>query len=214
MNTYLKIALLAMSMVCFMLGALAYRSQNALARVKPYIVRIDEVGRAEVVDYDKFQYKPQEAENKYYLSRWAILYFQRDRYTIERDQTQALYFFNADVQRQVIQEEQKDKTIAQFISDSTLPYVDIEVKNIILDDLGQSPYRARIEFEKVFTSADDHAIQRKERWTASVTYAFADHVANDALKVNPLGLTIVRFRADEAFDDVDRRARSQGASDQ
>jgi type IV secretion system protein VirB5 len=29
---------------------------------------------------------------------------------------------------------------------------------------------------------------------------FADTVANDALSVNPLGLTIIRYRADQAFN--------------
>jgi len=200
MNTYLKLVIILLAGVCVVLAFLIYRSQIALANVKPYIIRINDVGRAEAIDYNNFQFKPQEAENKYYLSRWATLYYQRDRYSIERDQIQALYFFNADVQRAVIREVQKSKTISVFESDSTLPYVDIEIKNIILDDLRESPYSARIEFDKVFTTPADHSVQKRERWTASVTYVFRDHVANDALKVNPLGLTIIRFRADQAFD--------------
>jgi type IV secretory pathway component VirB8 len=51
----------------------------------------------------------------------------------------------------------------------------------------------------VFTNAVDHSEVRREHWTASATYVFADHVANEALSVNPLGLTIVRFRTDQAF---------------
>jgi type IV secretory pathway component VirB8 len=70
----------------------------------------------------------------------------------------------------------------------------------VLDDLRQSPYSARIEFEKVYTSANDHTEIKTERWTASVTYVFADHVENNALAFNPLGLIIVRYRADQAFD--------------
>jgi type IV secretion system protein VirB5 len=81
-----------------------------------------------------------------------------------------------------------------------LPYVDINIKSVILDDLRVSPYSARIEFEKVYTNPNDHSQVRTERWTASVTYVFAEHVANNALAFNPLGLTIVRFRADQAFD--------------
>jgi hypothetical protein len=33
---------------------------------------------------------------------------------------------------------------------------DVEIKNVILDDLLQSPFSARIEFEKVFTNPADH----------------------------------------------------------
>ncbi len=199
MNTYLKVTILVLAAVCLMLGALTYKSQKALASMHPMIVRINDVGRAEAIDYRNFQYRPQEAENKYYLTRWAELYFSRNRFTIERDQTSALYFLNSDVQRAVIDEERKNSTIQNYVKDSSLPYVDVEVKTIVLDDLRVSPYSARIEFEKVYTNPADHKELKRERWTASVTYVFREVVKNNELAVNPLGLTIVRFRADQAF---------------
>ena len=199
MNTYLKVTILALVIVCLALAALTFKSQKALANMHPMIVRINDVGHAEAIDYRNFQYRPQEAENKYYLTRWAELYFNRNRFTIERDQTNALYFLNGDVQRAVIDQERKDNTILTYRNDSTLPYVDVEVKSIVLDDLRQSPYSARIEFEKVFTNPADHTELKRERWVASVTYVFRENVKNDELAVDPLGLTIVRFRADQAF---------------
>ncbi|MGB8477643.1 MAG: VirB8/TrbF family protein [Acidobacteriaceae bacterium] len=200
MNTYLKVTILALVVVCLALAALVFKSQKALASMRPLIIRINDVGRAEAIDYRNFQYRPQEAENKYYLTRWAELYFSRNRFTIERDQTDSLYFLNDDLQRAVISQEQKDKIILTYRNDSTLPYVDVEVKNIVLDDLRQSPYSARIEFEKVYTNPADHTELKRERWTASVTYVFRENVKNNELAVNPLGLTIVRFRADQAFN--------------
>ena len=200
MNTYLKITILALAVICLALAALVFRSQLALANAHPFIIRINDVGRAEAIDYRNFQYRPQEAENKYYLTRWAELYFSRNRFTIERDQTNALYFLNSDVQRAVIDQERKDNVIQTYIKDSSLPYVDVEVKNVVLDDLRVSPYSARIEFEKVYTNPADHTELKRERWTASVTYVFREVVKNNELAVNPLGLTIVRFRADQAFD--------------
>jgi type IV secretion system protein VirB5 len=200
MNTYLKVAILVLSAVCLALAALVFRSQMALANEHPFIIRINDVGRAEAIDYRNFQYRPQEAENKYYLTRWAELYFSRNRFTVERDQTNALYFLNSDVQRAVIDQERKDNVIQTYIKDSGLPYVDVEVKNVVLDDLRVSPYSARIEFEKVYSNPADHTELKRERWTASVTYVFREVVKNNELAVNPLGLTIVRFRADQAFD--------------
>src|SRR5260370_12531586 len=199
MNTYLKVTILVLCVVCLSMSALVYKSQKALASMHPMIVRINDVGRAEAIDYRNFQYRPQEAENKYYLSRWAELYFNRNRFTIERDQTNALYFLNGDVQRAVIDQERKNNTIMTYRYDSSLPYVDVEVKNLILDDLRQSPYSARIAFEKVYTNPADHTELRRERWTASVSYVFRENVKNNELAVTPLGLTIVRFRADQAF---------------
>lgn len=200
MNTYLKVTILCLVLVCLALAALLIRGQMALANAHPFIIRINDVGRAEAIDYRNFQYRPEEAENKYYLTRWTELYFNRNRFTIERDQTNSLYFLNGDVQRAVIDQERKDNVIANYTKDSSLPFVDVEVKNVILDDLRQSPYSARIEFEKVSTNPSDHTELKRERWTASVTYVFRQRVENRALAVNPLGLTIVRFRADQAFD--------------
>jgi type IV secretory pathway TrbF-like protein len=200
MNTYLKVTILVLAVVCTALAVLLFRGQMALANVHPLIVRINDVGRAEAIDYRNFQYRPQEAENKYYLTRWAELYFSRNRFTIERDQTNSLYFLNGDVQRAVIDQEREDNIIANYAKDSSLPFVDVEVENVILDDLRQSPYSARIEFEKIFTNPSDHTELRREQWTASVTYVFRETVKNNELAVNPLGLTIVRFRADQAFE--------------
>ena len=200
MNTYLKVTILVLAAVCLALGALVWKSQKALAAVHPFIVRINDVGHADAIDYRNFQYRPQETENKYYLTRWAELFFSRNRFTIERDQTNALYFLNGDVQRAVIDQEQKANTIANYAKDSSLPFVDVDVKNVVLDDLRQSPYSARIEFEKVYMNPADQSVLKRERWTATVTYVFSDQVKNDELAINPLGLTIVRFRADQAFD--------------
>jgi type IV secretion system protein VirB5 len=200
MNTYLKVTILVLAVVSLALAALLYKSQTVLANMHPMIVRINDVGRAEAIDYRNFQYRPQEAENKYYLTRWAELYFSRNRFTIERDQTNSLYFMNDDVQRAVINMEQKDNIIQSYARDSTLPFVDVEVKNVVLDDLLQSPYSARIEFQKVYTNSSDHTELKREQWTASVTYVFRESVKNNELAVDPLGLTIVRFRADQAFN--------------
>jgi type IV secretory pathway TrbF-like protein len=200
MNTYLKIAVLVLAALCLMLGFLIFRSQKALANIHPLVIRIDDVGHAEAIDFRDFNYRPKEAENKYYLSRWAELFFSRNRYTIQHDFTNSLYFMNADVQRAVVEDYRKNKTIDAFIHDSTMPYVDIEVKNVILDDLRQSPYSARVEFLKIYTNPADHSELKRERWTASVTYVFRDAVQNGEIQVNPLGLTIVNFRADQAFE--------------
>ena len=199
MNTYLKVTILVLAVISLTLARLVFKSQKALADMHPMIVRINDVGRAEAIDYRNFQYRPQVAENKYYLTRWAELYFNRNRFTIERDQTNALYFLNSDVQRAVIDQERKNNVIQTYIKDSSLPYVDVDIKNVVLDDLRQSPYSARIEFEKVFTNPADHTELKRERWTATVTYVFRENVKNNELAVNPLGLTIVRFRADQAF---------------
>jgi type IV secretion system protein VirB5 len=200
MNTYLKITILVLTVVCLVLAGLVYRSQMALASVHPLIVRINRVGQAQAIDYHDFKYRPEEAENKYYLARWTELYFSRDRFTIERDQTNALYFLDGSLQRAMIDQEQRNNTIADYVKDSSLPFVDVKVKNIVLGNLRHAPYSALIEFERIFTSPTDQSVLKREQWTASVTYVFRDKVKNKELAVNPLGLTILHFHADQAFE--------------
>ena len=200
MNTWLKVTILCLVFVSLALAAALFHSQKALASMHPLIIRINDVGRAEAIDYRNFQYRPEEAENKYYLTRWAELYFSRNRFTIERDQTNALYFLNSDVQQAVIQQERKNNTIVKYRDDSTLPFVDVEVKSVILDDLRESPYSAQVVFDEIYTNPTDQTEIKRERWVASVTYVFRPTVKNEELAVNPLGLTIIRFRADQAFN--------------
>ena len=200
MNTYLKITILVLAVICLVLAGLVWHSQMALANVHPLIVRVNGVGQAQAIDYHEFKYRPEEAENRYYLTRWTELYFSRDRFTIERDQANALYFINGQLQRAMIDQEQKKNIIADYAKDTSLPFVDVEVKNVILGNLSQPPYSALIEFEKVFTNPTDQSVIKREQWTASVTYVFRDKVKNEELAVNPLGLTIVHFRADQAFE--------------
>jgi len=200
MNTYLKVTILVLAVICLLLGGLVFRSQKALANIHPLVIRIDDVGHAEAVDFRDFKHRPKEAESKYYLSRWTELYFGRNRYTILHDFTNSLYFMNADLQRAVVEEYRNDKTIDASIHDSTIPYVDIQVKSVILDDLMQSPYAARVEFLKIYTNPSDHTEVKQERWTASVTYVYRNVIQNGEIQVNPLGLTIIKFRADQAFE--------------
>ena len=175
-------------------------SQKALASMHPMIVRINDVGRAEAIDYRNFQYRPQEAENKYYLSRWAELYFSRNRFTIERDQTNALYFLNGDVQRAVIDQERKDNFIQTYRQGSGA-----SVSSMSRSRTSFSTTCASRRIRHGLSSKRCSRILRttpklkRERWTASVTYVFRENVKNNELAVNPLGLTIVRFRADQAF---------------
>ncbi len=54
MNTYLKITILALSVACIALAAIAWQSQQALAHMHPLFIRIKEVGESEAIDYRNF----------------------------------------------------------------------------------------------------------------------------------------------------------------
>lgn len=200
LNSYLKTAVLALALVSTGLAYSLLRTNAALRDSKPLIIRINDVGKAEPVNYSAFAYKPQEADNRYFLSQWVQLFYARNRYTVQKDFTKALFFLNGDLQNAVIEQNKKSKAVESFLSDPAAPNTDIEVKNVSIEDLRTSPYRARIEFYKIYSNAFDHSEMKRELWTASVVYLFRDKVPNGMLLVNPLGLTITYYREDQAFD--------------
>jgi len=198
-NTYLKIALLVLSVVALALLALLYRAQVAASRLKPLVISISDIGRGQVMNYDDFSKIPVDRVSKYYLARWCELYYGRNHATLQRDFSQSLDFFSNPLQSAALQHVNQQKTLQTFLLDPGAPDVDIEIDAVNLIDLRQQPYSAQIQFEKVFRSPGDGQEQRRERWTANVIYSFRDQVPNAMLLTNPLGLVISYVHEDQAF---------------
>lgn len=198
-NSYLKVALLVLSVVALALLALLYRAQTAALRLKPLVISISDAGRGQVVNYADFSKVPVERVSKYYLARWAQLYYGRNHATLQRGFGESLHFFSNELQSATLAQVNKAKTLENFLLDPSAPNVDIEVKSVVLEDTRQSPYRAHVEFEKVFRSPGVQDEQKSERWTANVVYGFRDEVPNAMLLTNPLGLVISYVHEDQAF---------------
>jgi len=67
-NTALKATVCVMAVAIACLAFCAIRTANAAAHVKPLIVRINDVVRAEAVAYSRFDYTPQAPEIRYFIS--------------------------------------------------------------------------------------------------------------------------------------------------
>ena len=198
-NTYLKVTILVLAMVALALLALLYRAQTAALRLKPLVISVNDIGRGQVMNYDDFAKVPVERVGKYYLARWVELYYGRNHATLHRDFSESLNFFSNQLQSATLAEVNKAKTLDTFLLDPSAPNVDIEIKAVVLEDTRQAPYRARVEFEKVFRSLGDQQEQRRELWTANVVYGFRDEVPNAMLLTNPLGIVISYVHEDQAF---------------
>jgi VirB8 protein len=198
-NTYLKVAILVLSVVTLASLALLYRAQTAASRLKPLVISISDIGRGQVVNYVDFSHVPIERVSKYYLARWAQLYYGRNHATLQRDFAESLNFFSNDLQGATLARVTKAKTLETFLLDPSAPNVDIEIKAVVIEDTRQAPYRAHIEFEKVFYSLGNQQEQSRERWTVNVVYGFREEVPNAMLLTNPLGLVISYVHADQAF---------------
>lgn len=197
-NTYLKIALLALSIVIVGLLLLTYHTSQALQHVKPLVIRVNEVGRAEAVTYRALAYQPQEPEIKYFLIQFVTRHYARIRATLREQYASSLYFLDGRLAGALIEANKKSRAIETFLT-SPSEEIDIAVKNVAIDDLRTAPYTATVDFEKVSYTPQDHIELRRDAYVGHFVFIVQDHVPNDLIPINPLGLTITYFREDQAF---------------
>ena len=200
-NNYLKVALALLSIVAVGLIALDLHTIHVFRGFRPLVIRIDELGRAQAVDYKSLEYHPGDREAKYFLSEFCRLYERRNRYTIHEDFTKALYFLDGKLANQTIEQSKKDDTIRAFLNNPSAPEVDVEVEKVALEAMQKPPYRASVDFVRIEYAPADHSVLRRTRYTANFVFLFKDDVPSELIPINPLGLTITYFRQDEAFND-------------
>ena len=200
MNTYLKIALLALCVVACGLIFLNVYTARRSSLMKPLVVRIDEIGRAQALSYDAMTYKPggQAPELKYFLVQFITKHYGRMRATVKSQYAESLYFMEAALAEATISHDERTQSIERFLT-GTSDEIEIQVKNVTLEDLKDSPYRAVVEFERVYYAIGNRQEHARDTCVAHVTFIVRDQVPNAAIPVNPLGLTVTYVRVDQAF---------------
>ena len=200
-NNYLKIAVALLCLAALGLVALNLRTIHTFQHFRPLVIRIDQLGRAEAVEYKSLEYRPGDREAKYFLSEFCRLYYRRNRYTIQDDLTKALYFLDGKLANDTMEQHKKDDTVHKFLANPSSPEVAIQVEKVALDDMQNPPYRASVDFYEVEYAPADHSVLKKTLHTANFVLLFRDEVPNELIPVNPLGMTITYFRQDQAFSD-------------
>src|ERR1700674_1309566 len=198
-NTYLKIALTLVSLIALGLLGLDWKTIKTFENFRPLVIRIDDLGRAEAISYHNLEYKPQDAEAKYFLSQFCALYYRRNRYTIQNDFSKALYFLDGKLADGILDEYRKDDIIRKFITNTSAAEIDIEVKKVALEDMQSPPFKRRVDFYMLYYSPADHSEIKRDLYTANFVFVFKSQVPNELIPINPLGLAITYFREDEAF---------------
>ena len=79
-------------LVALGLVALNFHTAARAAEVKPLVIRIDDVGRAEAVALDASRYQPQPPELRYFLTQFVVKHFSRIRATVQREYPDSLFF--------------------------------------------------------------------------------------------------------------------------
>jgi type IV secretory pathway TrbF-like protein len=204
MNTYLKIALVLVSFVALGLIALNFHTTARYSQVKPLVIRIDGVGRAEAVEYDATRYQPQPPELRYFLTQFIVKHFSRIRATIQREYPDSLLFLEPALADATIAQNEQSRVIETFLTNPSTDEVDVAVQNVSLSQLTTVPFKAAVTFQKVYYTPGTRHERARETYVAQIDFVMRDHVPNEFVRVNPLGLQVAYFRVDQAFEESAR----------
>jgi type IV secretory pathway TrbF-like protein len=201
LNTYLKIALLLISLLALGLLALNFRTQARYANVKPLVIRIDDVGRAEAVQYDASAYEPKAPELRYFLTQFAVKHFSRIRATVQREYSDSLFFLEPALADATIAHNEQSRVMETFLTNPSADEIDIAVQNVSLSEVAKPPYKASINFQQVLYAPGTRTERARHTYVAQIDFVMRDRVPNAFVRVNPLGLQITYFRVDQAFEE-------------
>src|SRR5258705_8298225 len=204
MNTYLKIALVLVSFVALGLLALNFHTTARYTQSKPLDIRIDGVGRAEAVEYDATRYQPQPPELRYFLTQFIVKHFSRIRATIQRESPDSLLFLEPALADATIAQNEQSRVIETFLSNPSTDEVDVAVQNVSLSQMTTAPFKAAVTFQKVYYAPGTRHERARESYVAQIDFVIRDHVPNEFIPVNPLGLQVAYFRVDQAFEESSR----------
>lgn len=197
-NRYLRVVIAALVFVLVVFGVVFFKLSRSFADLRPLVIRISDVGQATAVSYASMEYQPREAEIRYFLQNFVHDYYGRDHATAREAFARSLYFLSPDRAKILVEQETVTKSVTKFVS-STDDNIVIHVRNVSIEDLRTAPYKATVDFDKVYEAVGTGQETHREKYTAHFVFGLADHVSNNFVPVNPLGLIISYFREDQAF---------------
>lgn len=173
-------------------------------------IRIDEMGRAQAIQYSDLNYTPREGEVRTYLTDWANYHFTINRDTIATKYPLNYYFLSQSLASKLMEQDNHDHLVSQVMA-GQIEQSDVEVKDVTITSMSVQKIQggnmangtALIAIDRIY--APDHSRQpRTEHWMLSVTYYLNPAQVSDQAKVfpqfetiNPLGLTITQFHENE-----------------
>ena len=169
-------------------------------------IRIDEMGRAQAIQYTDLNYSPREGEVRTYLTDWANYRYTINRDVIAKKYPLNYYFLSGPLASQLMGSDNQNHLVSQ-VAAGQVESSDVQVRNVIITSMSEERVQgvriargtALVTFDKVFSEEHSHQ-PRTEHWLLSVTYYLNPKQVSDQAKIypqyefiNPLGLTITEF---------------------
>jgi len=189
-----------------LLGSMGLNLSLARRPIANRYIRIDEMGRAQAIQYSDLNYSPREGEVRTYLTDWANYRYTISRDTIAKKYPLNYYFLSGNLSSQLMTEDNANHLVSQVIG-GQIEQSDVEVKNVTITSMSEETVQgvamargtALIAIDKIYLPRVSHE-PRTEHWGISVTYYLNPKQVSDQARIfpqfetiNPLGMTITEF---------------------
>ena len=192
---HLRIGTALLAALCLVMAA--GWCSSAGRTVKPIIIRVDEIGRAEAVRYEALEASPtpQDPATLYFLHAFIHDHFTRNPATVRDRWTRSLAFLSPPQARAVLDRDSPEIALVSRrpVSEVTL----VEELLLRIEPATDPPWKAVADFE--LADYEGGRERGRERWTASMLFSFADPDPG-MITLNPLGLFILQVDAAPALD--------------
>jgi len=189
-----------------LLGSMGLNLSLARRPVINRYIRIDEMGRAQAIQYSDLNYSPREGEVRTYLMDWANYRYTISRDTIAKKYPLNYYFLSQALASQLMSADNQNHFVSQVIG-GQVEQSDVDVKNVTITSLSQEMIEgavmargtALVALDRLYSPSHSHE-PRIEHWMLSLTYYLNPKQVSDQARIypqyeliNPLGLTITEF---------------------
>jgi len=178
-------------------------------------IRIDEMGRAQAIQYTDLNYSPREGEVRTYLTDWANYRYTINRETIAKKYPLNYYFLSGPLASRLMGADNQAHLVSQ-VTGGQVESSDVQVRNVTITAMSEEMVQgvriasgtALVTFDRIFS--EEHSREpRTEHWLLSVTYYLNPKQVSDQAKIypqyefiNPLGLTITEFHENRVSVDI------------
>lgn len=189
-----------------LLGSMGLNFALAHRPVTNRYVRIDEMGRAQAIQYSDLSYSPREGEVRTYLTEWANYRYTISRDTIAKKYPLNYYFLSQSLASRLMADDNQSHLASQVVS-GQVESSDVQVRDVTITSMSEETVQgakiargtALVTLDKVYSQQNSRN-PRTEHWMLSVTYYLDPKQVNEQAKIfpqyefiNPLGLTVTEF---------------------
>src|ERR1700727_3836685 len=198
-----------------LLGSMCLNFSLAHRPIANRYIRIDEMGRAQAIQYTDLNYSPREGEVRTYLTDWANYRYTVNREVIAKKYPLNYYFLSQPLAAQLMASDNQNHLVSQ-VSAGQVESGDVQVRNVTITSMSEEMVQgarvargtALLTLDKLYSEQTSHQ-PRTEHWLLSVTYYLNPKQVSDQAKIypqyefiNPLGLTITEFHENRVAVDV------------